>query len=97
MSTVAEQLRKTADSVHESKHENEVLSLYNMLTKKAKEAAAKGSYTVEHYDELLLNTEIVNGLKLKLREDGFKVTIAEDYHYTEHSGTTQMYVRITWE
>jgi len=93
----AEQLKKISDSVHEGKHDKDVKDIYDYLIKKSKETAVKGSYSLEVYDERLLNSELASALKLKLREDGFKVTIAEDHNYTEHSGTTQMYVRINWE
>lgn len=93
----ADTLKKISNSVHEGKHEKDVTDLYDYLIKKSKEAAAKGGYSVEVYDDRLINSEIGSALKLKLREDGFKVTIAEDHHYTEHSGTTQMYVRINWD
>lgn len=95
--SVADELKKLADSIHDTKHDKDVLDLYNFVVKQSKKAAAEGSYSTDVYDERLLHADVAKMLKIKLREDGFKVVVAEDYHYTEHSGTTQMYVRITWE
>lgn len=93
----ADSLKKISDSVHSDKFDKETQSLYDSLIKKAKAEAVKGSYSIDLYDNRLLNSTVASALKQKLKEDGFKVTIAEDYHYTQHSGETQMYVRINWE
>lgn len=93
----AEQLKKISDSLHEGKRTEDVQVLYDFLIRKSKEAAVSGSYSVEIYDDRLLNNDTAAALKIKLKEDGFKVTIAEDYHYTQHAGKTMMFCRINWD
>lgn len=95
--SVAEDLKKIADSTHTTKNDKEVTDLYNFLIKQSKKDASEGSYSTEVYDDRLLNSDIAKALKVKLREDGFRVVIEVDHHYTEHSGSTQMYVRINWD
>lgn len=95
--TFAEQLRQTADSKHQGKVNKDVQSIVAVVITKAERAADSGSYSIDYYDDRLGATDIDDAVKRLLQEQGFKVEISEDYHYTEHAGQRMMFVRASWK
>jgi hypothetical protein len=95
--SLAEQLKKTADSKHVGKVNKEVESIVSMVILKAEKAAQAGDYYVDHYDERLGTREVDNAVKRILSEQGFTVSVAEDTSYSQHAGKTMMYVKASWK
>lgn len=93
----AEQLRQTADSKHQGKVNKDVQNIVGVVITKAERVANDGCYSVDYYDERLGATDLDNAVKRLLQEQGFKVEISEDYHYSEHAGQRMMFVRASWK
>ena len=93
----AQVLKEKADKKHSDLKNAESLRIYYLVIKKAEKAAEDGSYSTDLYDDGLKDRRIHAELQRLLKEQGFKTSIAEDAAYTEHAGTTMMYVRVSWE
>lgn len=93
----AERLKQIADSKHQGEVNKDVESIVKVVLVKAEKAAQAGSYSVEYYDERLGAKNIDDAVKRLLREQGFKVEVAEDHDYSAHVGHTMMFVRATWK
>lgn len=92
----AEELRAIVDSKNNTAIDKDVTKIYDELIKTSEQNAKHGSTSARVYSDKLLGSELCVRLKKKLVSDGFKVSIAEDYAYSEHAGSTQYYVEVKW-
>ena len=93
---LAEELRKIANEKRDKEIERKAKAIVENAIAEAKKSAKEGSNYYRLYHDDLGAVDIDKRVRVLLTEEGFTVRISEDTAYTEHAGSRQMYVEISW-
>lgn len=96
MSKLADELAALASKKRSNSIDSQVKALVAIAITKAKKMAEDGGFSCRFYDKRLEDSEVVRQAKAALKEQGFKVTVTEDSAYTQHAGSVQIYMELSW-
>jgi len=94
---LAEKLKIKADAHHSTQDLIDHNNLRDLMIQGAEKAAAEGDYEYTIYDDKLIDTKLLAGLKRSFKSDGFKVEGGIDDPYSEHVGKDMYYIRVSWK
>jgi N-dimethylarginine dimethylaminohydrolase len=96
MVKLADELAAIASKKRSNSVEAQVKALTAVAITKAKKMADDGGFSCRFYDKRLEDSEVVKHVKSALKEQGFKVNVTEDTAFTQHAGSVQIYMELSW-